>query len=130
MILLLLGALAGLVVTVTLATTGNDATSDATPDFVDRLVPASGSEVLRQASVGIDVANGYDATLIINGEEIRTAEDGLIKDGGSGLITFTPGEGRPVESLQSERNCVTALVWKTTDGEQSAVPVSWCFNAA
>jgi hypothetical protein len=128
--LLLLGAVAGLVVTVMLATTGDDATSDSTPEFVDRLIPPSGSEVLRQATVGIDVANGYDASLIINGTEIRSAEDGLVTDLGSGLIQFTPGAGKPIESLEPEQNCVTALVWRTTEGERSAVPVSWCFNAA
>lgn len=130
MLVLLLGALGGLVATVMAASTGEDATSDTTPAFVDRLIPTSGSEVLRQATVGVDLANGYDAVLVINGVEVRSAEDGLIRDPGSGLIQFTPGPGRPVESLQPERNCVTALVWKVTEGEGAAVPVSWCFDAS
>jgi len=127
---LLLGAVAGLVFTVKAATTGNDATSSSKPAFVDRLIPESGSEVLRQSGVGIDVAAGYDAYLIVNGTEIRSAEDGLVKDLGTGLIQFTPGPGKPVEALNPEKNCALALVWKQAEGEKSAQPVSWCFNAS
>ncbi|MBU6216585.1 MAG: hypothetical protein KGR17_08265, partial [Acidobacteria bacterium] len=109
---LLLVGLAGLVATVVLATTGNDSTSSATPDSIDRLIPASGAEVLTQSTVGVDLANGYDAYLIINGVEIRTAEDGLSKDLGTGRVEFTPGSGKPIESLQPEQNCVVAIVWR------------------
>jgi hypothetical protein len=128
--LLLVGALVGLVLTVRLATTGNDSTSESLPEFVDRLIPASGSEVLRQAGVGIDVAAGHDGYLIINGTEIRTAEDGLVKDLGTGLIQFVPGPGKPVEALDPEKNCALALVWKQSEGEDTAQPVSWCFTAS
>jgi hypothetical protein len=127
---LLLGSLAGLVWTATQAATGGDEASQTLPDSVDRLIPASGSEVLRQATVGIDVAAAHDAYLVINGTEIRTAEDGLSKDLGSGLITYTPGPGKPVEALLPERNCVLALVWPQLEGERSARPVSWCFDAS
>ena len=67
-----------------MAATGDEQSSSALPDYVDRLIPASGAEVLRQATVGIDVADGYDAYLVINGRRIATAEDGLIKDLGTG----------------------------------------------
>jgi hypothetical protein len=127
---LLVGALVGLVFTVKAATTGNDSTSSSKPEFVDRLIPESGSEVLRQSGVGIDVAAGYDAYLIINGKEIRTAKDGLVKDLGTGLLQFTPGPGKPVEALDAERNCALALVWKQSEGEKTAKPVSWCFTAS
>ena len=117
---MVLGALIGLVLTFQAATTGNDRTSESKPEFVDRLIPESGAEVLRQSGVGIDVAAGYDAYLIINGTEIRTAEDGLIKDLGTGLIQFIPGEGRPVTALNPERNCALAMVWKQSEGEKTA----------
>ncbi len=80
--------------------------------------------------MGIDVAAGYDAYLIINGTEIRTAEDGLVKDLGTGLIQFVPGPGKPVEALDPEKNCALALVWKQSEGEDTAQPVSWCFTAS
>lgn len=131
MTLLLIGALVGLVVTVVvLAPTGNDSTSVTKPESVERLIPASGDEVLRQASVGVDLAAGYDAYLIINGVEIRTPEDGLTKDLGVGRVEFTPGEGKPVTALAPERNCAIAIVWKQSEGPTRSEPVSWCFSAS
>jgi hypothetical protein len=126
---LIVGALAGIFFTGRMAITGDDQTSDALPDSVDRLIPASGSEVLRQAQVGIDVADGFDAYLQVNGVEIRSAEDGLIKDLGTGLILFQPGPGRPVESLNTNQNCVIAFVFDPIEGPSAAQPVSWCFEA-
>ncbi len=123
-------AIVGLYFTVRLAVTGESDASAALPDSVDRLIPASGDEVLTQSEVGVDLATGYDAYLIVNGTEIRSEADGLTKDLGLGLVTFSPGEGKPVESLLAERNCVIAMVWPQTDGEDAAEPVSWCFNAA
>lgn len=128
MALLVVGAVTGLVVAVMLASTGGDRTSESLPDSVDRLIPASGAEVLAQSTVGIDVAEGYDAYLIVDGKEIRTAEDGLVSQTGTGLVQFTPGEGRPVTELPSGRNCMTAMVWKSIDGMKTAKPVNWCFD--
>lgn len=126
--LLLVGVVVGIAVTGRLAVTGTDSTSDALPDSVERLIPASGAQALRQAQVGIDVADGYDAWLQINGVAIRTAEEGLVKDG-TGLVQFLPGPDQAIETLNQGQNCVTAFVWKQLDGEASAEPVAWCFNA-
>ncbi len=130
LILVVLIAMAGLVFTVSLATTGNDNTSAALPDSVDRLIPGSGDEVLAQSPLGVDLANGYDAFLIVNGVEIKTQEDGLSKNLGLGLVQFQPGPGKPIESLNPEQNCVVAMVWQQSEGEEAAEPVSWCFSAA
>jgi hypothetical protein len=123
------GCLVGLFLTGRAAITGGDETSNALPDSVDRLIPASGSEVLRQSEVGIDVADGFDAYLQINGTEIRTSEDGLIKDLGTGLILYRPGPDRPIEELNTNQNCVVAFVYDQLEGPETAQPVSWCFQA-
>ncbi len=68
MAVLVIGALAGIVVAVMVASTGGDRTSETLPDYVDRLIPASGSEILSQATIGIDIAAGYDAYLIVDGK--------------------------------------------------------------
>ncbi len=125
----IIAAVAGIYFTGRAATTGLDSTSDGLPDSVDRLIPASGDEVLRQAQVGIDVATGHDAYLIVNGVEIRTVEDGLIKDLGTGQILVQPGVGKTLESLNEGRNCVVAMVWESLQTETTASPVSWCFDA-
>lgn len=124
------GACIGLFFTVQAAVTGDNNTSSALPDSVDRLIPASGDEVLAQAPVGVDLAVGYDAYLIVNGTEIRDEGDGLSKDLGLGRVIFQPGSGTPVDSLNAEKNCVIAMVWAQADGPETASPVTWCFTAA
>ncbi len=128
MALLIVVSIAGIVVAVTIASTGGDRTSEVLPEYVDRLEPTSGSQILQQSTVGIDVADGYDAFLIVDGKEIKTPADGLIKQLSTGIVQFTPGAGRPVESLPSGRNCVTAMVWLAKDGERTAKPTNWCFE--
>jgi hypothetical protein len=122
-------ALVGLYFTGRAAVTGDDDTSRALPESVERLLPESGSEVLTQSTVGVDLAVGYDAYLIINGTEVRDEEAGLVKDMGTGLITYQPGAGE-IDELQAEKNCVIAMVWDQTEGPKFAEPVSWCFTAA
>ncbi len=124
------GACLGLFLTVQAAVTGDNNTSLALPDSVDRLIPASGDEVLAQAEVGIDLATGYDAYLIINGTEIRDEQDGLAKNLGLGRVTYQPRPGSPIESLNPDKNCVIAMVWAQSDGPETAGPVPWCFTAA
>lgn len=130
MLLLVLGALVGLGFTARAAVTGSDPTSDALPDDVERLIPAPESEVLSQSRVGIDVRPGYDGYLVVNGTEVRTGEDGLVKDLGSGLIEFQPRQGAALAELNPERNCVTAVIWKQSEGPTASRPISWCFTAA
>lgn len=126
---LIVGALVGLFFTGKAAVTGTDSTSKSLPDSVDRLMPVSGGKVPRQSSVGIDVADRHDAYLVLNGIEIRTTTDGLVKDLGTGLIRFQPGPGLPVEELADGQNCVLAYVWDRLESEADATPVSWCFTA-
>ncbi len=133
----LLAAAAGLIVVIANgAVTGNDSVSSTRPASIDRLIPSSGAQVLRQAQVGVDLAVGYDAYLIVNGVEIRntaTEEDpdglnrSLTPDGYT--ITYAPGPGKRVEALLTELNEVTAMVWRQADGPSSASPTYWTFTA-
>jgi len=128
-VVLVIGAFAGLFFVGRAAVTGTDSTSANLPDSVERLVPASGASVLRQSQVGLDLADGYDAYLIINGIEVRSAEDGLIRDLGTGQILYQPGEDKPVETLNSGQNCITAMVWDVLETAATADAVPWCFAA-
>lgn len=127
---LLVGAAAGLVLTVRAADTGEGSASELQPDAVERLIPDRGTEVPRQSPVGIDVASGHDAELIINDVVIPEGTDGLSKDLGSGLVRYVPGPGRPVEELLPESNCVVAVVWPQSEGRRGAESVRWCFGAS
>jgi hypothetical protein len=128
-ILLVLAALTGIVFTVRWADTGTSSGSGRLPESVDRLIPVAGGEVPRQSPVGIDVADGFDAYLVINGVEIRNASDGLVRDLGTGLVQFQPAPGLAIETLETDQNCVVAFVWNQLEGQSSGVPVSWCFSA-
>ena len=116
------------------AQVGSDATSNALPAGVERLIPESGSDVLTQSLVGVDLANGYDADLEINGVRISNTaanpdDDGLRKNLTVGTVEYLPGEGRRVEALEQGKNCVIANVWRQADGRSTSKPVSWCFDA-
>jgi hypothetical protein len=116
------------------AVVGSDSTSNSRPAGVERLVPESGSDVLTQSLVGIDLADGYDADLEINGIRISNVTndpdgDGLRKNESLGLVEYVPGPGKRVERLEPTKNCVVAHVWRTSDGPTTAKPVSWCFDA-
>ena len=116
------------------AVTGDENASESKPAFVERLIPESGSQVLAQSTVGIDLSVDYDATLTINGVTVdavvdRIEGDGLHKVPELGLVEFQPGPGKVIESLRKgERNNVIAMVWKRADGQATAQPVTWTFN--
>ena len=64
-ILTIVVALVALVVITNSATTGSEAASQSLPDEVDRLIPVSGGTILRQETIGIDVADGYAACVAL-----------------------------------------------------------------
>ena len=99
------------------------------PDVVERLIPAQGDAVLRQAELGIDLAPGYEAALVINGVPVPDDELRLVP--AQNEVFFTPGEGKAVARLQAGSNCVQALVWKTSEGRGTPNDTSftWCFDA-
>ena len=140
-ILAIAAALVGLVWVANSATTGADAASQSLPEEVDRLIPVSGGTILRQATVGIDVADGYTASLTIDGvtisEPIEFAEgtgklvsDGLVINRESGVFTYTPRPDGLVKRFETGRNCVAANVWKTDADPGGGRNVTWCFSAA
>ena len=101
---------------------------------LEQLVPSSGAEVPVQSQVGIDLATGYDAYLIINDVQVDNVvtdpnADGLLKTLTVGRVDYTPMEGHRIETLLPGENCVTALIWKQEDGKDSAKPLRWCFTA-
>ena len=99
------------------------------PDVVEHLVPGAGDEVIRQAELGVDLAPGYDGTLLVNGVEIPTEELRRVPE--QNQVFFTPGEGKVVEKLNAGPNCASAIVWKASAGRGTAddQTFSWCFDA-
>ena len=115
------------------AVTGSGSDDLALPAYVEGLIPPPGSEVLSQSEVGVDLAEGYDAYLVIDGvpitERVSDIEaDGLFFDSGRNVVQYNPGPGRRVESLASPESCVAAWVWRVIDGQDTATQTYWCFD--
>ena len=104
---------------------------DDTPqsEVVERFIPKQDDEVLRQAELGIDLATGYEGTLAVNGVDIPEDEQRRVP--AQNEVFFTPAEGKAVERLLAGRNCVTATVWKSVEGDDTPNKrnFSWCFEA-
>jgi hypothetical protein len=98
-------------------------------EVVEHFIPEPDAEVLRQAELGIDLAVGYEGTLAVNGVDIPEEEQRLVPQ--ENQMFFTPGEGQSVERLLAGRNCVTATVWKSSEGADTPNKrsFSWCFEA-
>lgn len=93
---------------------------------IERLIPAPDDKVLQQATVGIDLAAGYEAGLSLNGVAIPPAQ--LDVTTGLHLVEFRPGEGKILRSLEPGQNCVVATYWRTATGPAESSTRSWCFT--
>src|SRR3954452_6608923 len=96
---------------------------------VESLIPGDGSpNVLRQSEIGIDLADGWVASLAVNGREIP--DDQLRVNGPLNQFFFTPGAGKAVEKLNPGTVIVVASIWKPVDGETraDARQVVWRFR--
>jgi hypothetical protein len=131
--LLALVMAAGAVVALTLAYMGMGDDGDAivqsggTADVVEELMPARGSQVVAQSTVGIDLTEGWEGTLLIDGQEIPPDE--MANDTGLNRVEFTPGDGKVLSALPSGPVCVQAVVWETRTGRtDSSRTVGWCFE--
>lgn len=125
---LLLVAVAGFVYAFTM----NNANTDIVPtgDAVEALVPADGSQVLRQSEIGIDLAPEWTGVLQVNGIEIP--EDQLRRVPAQNQVFFTPGPGQEIEELPAGRVQIVALIWRPVAGETSddADTIRWSIQVA
>jgi hypothetical protein len=111
--------------------TGEDApvTISGRPDVVEHVVPPDGSAVQRQAELGVDLAPGYEARLVIDDVEIPEDELRLVPE--QNQVFFTAGEGKAIEELAAGRTCVTAVAWRSAVGRGvDDERVRWCFTVS
>lgn len=126
-------------------TTGRDALGY--PDAILDIAPAPNDrQVLSQTEIRVDLADGYEAVLVLDGVEVPTtpltdiagglAEPGqqidlpptAIYDQGNSLIRFTPSDGAVVESYAVGRHDVTVIFWEIEKGRNTARSYSWSFE--
>jgi hypothetical protein len=131
-----IGAVVVLAVAITLLAIGVRSLSDGGDDpvlrggdaaIVENLIPRRDAQVPQQSNVGIDLVTGWAGTLVIDGVEIPGDELQVTPE--IGLIEFTPGDGKAVEALDAGQNCVSAVIWKVSDGRGVADrTIPWCFE--
>lgn len=98
------------------------------PDVVEHFIPPEGVQALHQSEVGIDLTAGYEGALLING--VAIPDDELRRVPEQNQVFFLPGPDRAFEALAAGRNCVTAIVWKSSVGRSGGSDLSfnWCFD--
>lgn len=127
------------------ATTGRDALGY--PDEIIDISPAPNDrQVLSQTEVNVDLQDGYEAVLFLDGIEIPTtrledfvptvAKQGqqvelpatAIYDQGNSRIRFEPTEGAVVEKYSVGVHKVKILFWKIEDGRNASRSFEWSFE--
>ena len=93
---------------------------------IEQLVPTPDAKILQQDSVGIDLAEGYEARLTINSTYIP--DDQLTIVPALNQVTFQPGPGKEFEAFPAGRNCVTANYWRSETGPNQSTNRTWCFT--
>jgi hypothetical protein len=94
--------------------------------IIESLVPTEGSEVLQQGRFGIDLAPGWEATLVIN--DVVVPEDQLTRFPELNQVFYIPGEGKVIDQLPPGSNCITARFWPSARGQEDSTVRTWCFD--
>lgn len=97
---------------------------------VERFIPTDGSPAtVRQAEIGVDLAIGFTAVLLVDGVEIP--DDQLRRNDPEAQLFFMPGEGKIIEALAPGPHTAAALVWRLgSETREDAQAYSWSFRAA
>lgn len=134
--ILVLMTIAGLGIFVSLAFIGGGGSGCTTPDAIVRVFPDCNESVFQQSYVEVVMANGYRAELALNNQPIPLDEISTDQGGDdiAGAVPnryrFQPGEGKTVEALEPNQNCVAVTYWPIASGMEESREFRWCFRAA
>ena len=104
-------------------------------------VPAPGSHVLQQTSIGVELTAGYDGRISVNGTAIPEDEmDGAAPPGSPAYdprygvrpnnkqhVFFTAGPGKVISKFPTAKVQVSVRYWQIVHGESSERFVNWSF---
>lgn len=125
--------------------TGNEARQ--LPAAIERMSPANGDRVLRQAQIIIDFLDGYEATLNIDGIDLPiTRLDELsstggqpapgaqvelpataVFDPGNNVVSFQPQPGAVIASFTQGEHVAIVRYWKILEGSTKSRTYQWRF---
>ncbi|MFM9093437.1 MAG: hypothetical protein ACKORD_00980 [Acidimicrobiaceae bacterium] len=118
------------------------------PDAIERMSPADGDRVLRQSQIIVDLIEGYEAVIFIDGMELPTTRlDELTSSGqqatpgaqvelpptavfdpGNFIISFQPQVGAVIEEFTQGEHEGKVLYWRIADGREKARVYTWQFD--
>jgi hypothetical protein len=90
------------------------------------LVPCPGDTDLRQGSIGVVMANGWQASLSVDGTAIP--EDQVHVQGQQYL--FTPGPGTVTGALQAGQHSAEVTYYPTASGPAASQQFAWSFRTS
>ena len=142
--LILAGAVVLLVVTWRGTQSGEGGGSGCANPAVVAWDPCPGSRILRQAQVGVELKQGYDGRITINGisvpedqmqgaivpgtaayEQLSAEERALgPRPNNKNIVKFQPGKGKVVEEFSGQVR-VGIRYWQESEGEDTAQPLSY-----
>ncbi len=129
----LVGVGIGMLVLAGLSGGGNDDDITVTGNpAIDGLIPPRESEILRRDQVGIDLAEGFEASLTIETSDGRTIPVPANQidtnfQANLGQFLFKPGEGKVLDVFPPQSNCIRASIWPNTDRDE-VQEIFWCFQ--
>jgi hypothetical protein len=122
------------------------------PDEIESIDPIRGAtQVPQQTQLFVDLITGYEAVLVIDGQELTTftfddvsgeqppglgqtdggdqvsLPPGALFDPGNATLTFQPGPSQPIESFAPGQHTATVVYWKVEDGRQRSRSFTWSF---
>jgi hypothetical protein len=125
--------------------TGDDVSE--LPEAIERIVPVPDAvQVLAQSQVVVDLEEGYEGRLTIDGldfptlrmeeltdDDVEPGEQveipaGVVFEPGNDTLTFTPGPGIEIERFDEGLHDVRVIYWPADRGEGAARSYSWSFN--
>ena len=125
--------------------TGDEVTK--LPDAIEQTAPVPDAvQVLAQSQVIVDLAEGYEGRLVVDGVEFPTMRleeltndnvepgeqveipAGVVFEPGNDTLTFTPGPGIELEAFDEGAHRATVIYWPVERGEGAARSYSWTFN--
>lgn len=118
------------------------------PDEIERVTPVPDAvQVLAQTQVIVDLEEGYEGRLTIDGVEFETQRlggrpsgepaepgtqvevpPGVIFEPGNATLTFTPGPGVGFDRFSEGNHIARVTYWSVEQGEGTARSFTWTFN--
>ncbi|MGI9602482.1 MAG: hypothetical protein ACR2QE_11395 [Acidimicrobiales bacterium] len=92
---------------------------------VEQLFPAREAQAVQQQEVGIDLATGFDGSLVIAGTPIPAAQTHGVEQ--LNQVLFRPGPGQVFERLPAGQVCASATYQSIEDPTEVGA-IDWCFT--